>query len=217
MPVVHTRVEERLERWSGTAFLLAGGLFFVSPMAKGLVILTDTSPQVWLVALLVFSGLSVSLVGLLGFYPRLADQTPRLSLAGAVATVIAGAVTLVVFAWMMGIHLLPEFTQVSGLATPPVSVFLALILSLGTAFTLFGIASLWSGVPSRSAGRFLLALASPWILLLVGHSVFSSLPVWLSIALYGLIPMVMLLLGHHLRTVALSTGPETPSNEPIMT
>lgn len=215
MPVVSMRAWGMLGRWSGTAFLVAGGLFLLSPAAKGLVLLTDVSPHVWLVAPLVFSGLSASLVGLLGLYPRLTTRTPRLSLAGVVATVIAGAVTLGTFAWLMGAHLLPRVPGTSGLPAPPAIVFVTLILSLATAYALFGVASAWTAIPSRTAGGLLLALATPWIFLVVAHSMVSSLPAWLSITTYGVIPVVMLVLGHHLRTRTAPTGGETPSSEPI--
>lgn len=214
MPFVSKRSWGMLERWSGTAFLIAGGLFLISPAAKGLVLLTDVSPQVWLVSLLVFAGLSSSLVGLLGLYPQLSRLNPRLSIVCVAATVIAGVWTLVAFAWMMGAHLFPLVSGSNGLPTPPGIVFMSLVLSLASAFLLFGIASSWSAIPSRTVGGLLLSLVVLWGVIIAG-SVFSLLPAWLSVATYGLIPVVMLVVGHQLRTRYAQTMSKLQSSEAI--
>lgn len=188
-------VWETLDHWRPNAFLAAGGLFFASPLAKALVLLTGGPLPDIMVAILAFSGLTAALVGVLGFYPGLAAHVPRHALAGVVTTVIATGVTVGVFLW-----LLSSMTGVAAPAEPPALAFVSLIVVLAGTFAVNGTACLRAAVPSRAVGGLLLALAVPWVVLVsVGAVYGSELPAWISLPTYGAVPLGFLLAGYVLR------------------
>ena len=81
---------ERLETRSATAFLVVGGIWFVDTVllvlerAGGMPIPDPVFP------VLILSALTVSVVGLFGFYPRLANRSRWLASLGIVVTALAG-------------------------------------------------------------------------------------------------------------------------------
>lgn len=206
MTGVRTRLWAALERWRAEAFLSAGGLLLASPTHVSLEWFFDVTLPPWLVALFVLPGLLASLVGVLGLYPRVAGEAPRFAVTGAVAVVLAAANLIVVLGWVLGGSLL---TAVSGMAVgmPPEFLFASLAPTLTTGFVLFGLACLQSGAPSRTVGSLLLSMAAPWVVVLAAMPVFgSAFPPWLTLAIYGPIPFVMLATGYALRTQSRPTG-----------
>lgn len=202
---------ETLDRWRARAFIIAGGLFLTSPAAKGLTLVTAGSPPEWVVALLAFSGLLASLVGLLGFYPELSEQVPRHALAGAVATGVAMGVTVGLFVWLIGTRALAAMSYLAAPVSPPAIVFVSLVAAMATGFAVVGAATLRSSTSSRTVGVLLVALAVPWVVLLVAGAVYGSgLPVWLSLTTYGAIPVGLLATGYSIRGHAHSGENETP-------
>lgn len=193
----------RMERWRALAFVIAGLLLLASPATKALALFVGVSLPTWLVVSLVFPGLLASMVGLLGLYPTLARQVPRLSLAGGVVATIAGSATAVTFGWMLAASV-PALGVVA--TPPPGPVFLSLMVSIALGFALFGVASLRTTVISRSVGLLLLGFAVPWIVIFAVTPVYGSdLPGWLALALYGVMPPVLLATGHVLRDDSVST------------
>jgi hypothetical protein len=204
-----------LARWRARAFLIAGGLLLASPVTKGLTLLADVSPPVWLIALLVFPGLLAALAGLLGMYPRLADEASRLAFAGGVATVFAGCGVTLLFGWVLASSVSLSLGTLT-VTAPPGSVFLSLMVLIASGFCLFGLASLQAAAHSRTTGYLLLGFAVPWVVILAVTPVYGSdLPGWLALAVYGVMPIMLLTTGHSVRDDGpLSDGdplPGTPS------
>jgi hypothetical protein len=193
-----------MERWRATAFVIAGLLLFASPATKALALFVDASLPTWLVVILVFPGLLASMVGLLGLYPTLARQVPRLSLAGGVVAAMAASATAVTFGWMLAASV--PVSIPGGVVTPPPGlVVLSLMVSIALGFALFGVASLRTTAISRSIGLLLLGFAVPWVVILAVTPVYGSdLPGWLALVLYGVIPPVLLATGHVLRDGSVS-------------
>lgn len=194
---------DTLDRWRARAFILAGGLFLASPVAKGLALVTAGSPAEWVVALLAFSGLVASLVGLLGFYPELSEHVPRHALAGAGATGLALFATAGVGAWLLGTRLLSATAFVATPVSLPGVVFVSLVAALATAFAVVGTATLRAPAPRRTIGCLLVALAVPWVTVLAAGAVYAAgVPVWLSLASYGAIPLGLVGTGYSIRNSA---------------
>lgn len=214
MSSVSTRLWRALESRSADAFLVAGVLLLASPTHVGLELFAEVHLPPWLVALFVLPGLLATLVGLAGRYPETADRAPRVALAGGVATALTGLTLVVLLGWILGASLL---NAVVGAAVdlPPDAAFVVLPVLLTLAFVLFGAASLRSAALPRRVGFLLLSFALPWVVSLAGTAVYgSSFPPWLTIAIYGPVPFVMLATGYTLRTATGAVGREDTAVDP---
>ena len=200
-----------LEQWSSTAFFLGGGLLLASPAHIVLELFMDIPLPSWLVALFILPGLMATLVGLLGLYPLLVDRAPILALAGGVVAGITGTILAVIFGWIIGDAFLSAvFGVVVG--TPPAVLFMLLALTMTLGFVLFGVATLRSSSLTRSFGLLLLSFAAPWFVVLATTLVYgSSFPDWLTLAIYGPIPFIMLATAYTLRMKSVATGREDVS------
>lgn len=201
-----------LEEWSPMAFGIGGGLFLVSPVTKGLTLFTDLSPPMWLVTLFVFPGLLVSLVGLLGMYPQLSNETPRLALAGGAVAVVAGGGVTLLFGWVLASIASPIVRGLTITPAPGV-LFLVVMALISTGYVLFGAGSLRSDVFSGFTGFLLLMFAIPWMVILAVTPVYGAdLPRWLALAVYSMMPIVLLSAGYSVRGETIRAHPDTPPN-----
>lgn len=203
------RVGSALERRSAEAFLLAGVLLLASPAHVGLELFINVPLPSWMVASVILPGLIATLVGLVGLYPRIADRAPRMASVGGLFTGLAGTTLVVLLGWILGGSVL---TAASGIAigSPPDVAFLVLAVTMTLAFVSFGTASLRVAVPSRPVGALLLSFALPWIGSLAATAVYgSAFPRWLTLAIYGPIPVVMLATGYGLRIESVPTARES--------
>ena len=210
MPYGNT-VWATLERWRPTAFFLAGTLLLASPVHIVLEVFMDIPLPSWLVGLFILPGLMATLVGLLGLYPLLVNRAPILALVGGVVAGITGTILTVMFGWLLGGALL---SAVSGIVVgrPPAVLFMLLAPTMTLGFVLYGIATLRSPNLPRSFGVLLLSFAAPWFVVLAATLVYgSSFPGWLTLAIYGPIPFIMLATGYTLQTEPVPTGREDVS------
>ncbi len=151
-----------LEARSATFFLIGGALVVVYSALHGIEAATDMvlEPNPF------EFGYVLGFLGLLGLFPTLAEDSPWLARAGAVAAVL-GMVALTAFTV---IHLADLAGLVSSdrAATPAwFDVFIPLALTgFIVGYLAFGVASLRSGVHSRAVGLLLLApgLIVVWML-----------------------------------------------------
>lgn len=153
---------EALDGKSAMLFLVAGGLTVVFAGLLGVEAFTEqTAPED------VFgpAGFAVAYLGLLGLYPTLAEQTPRLARAGAVFAAIGAVGAGVVSLGSLGAAL-------SVLPADPGPVAIVFILGLGVGmvpgYVTFGVASLLAGLHSRRLGVLLLAPPAIFVVMLSG-------------------------------------------------
>src|SRR6056297_1577926 len=85
--VVNKRQWSVLESWSTTLFSLSGGLFVVFAALWAAYAFTGLSSEI-VQDVVGPAGWSAAFVGLLGLYPAIADQNPRLATAGAIFAVL---------------------------------------------------------------------------------------------------------------------------------
>lgn len=200
IPILHL-----LERRSAGAFFLGGGLLLASPTHVVLERFLDVPLPSWVVVLFVVPGLIVSLLGLLGLYPRLAESTPRLALAGGAMAGVGVLIPLSIATWMLGGTLL---TAVAGQAVsqPPAILFQVMAVAMALGFGCFGVATLRTPVPPRKLGYLLLSYAVPWVVVLGSTAVYgSALPGWLVLTIYGPLPFLMLTTGYTLHAHTVQT------------
>lgn len=198
---INTSPRESLEQWSSTAFLVAGGLFLGYAAIKGASMFAGVTPPSAFSVSHGLVALLVTVFGLFRLYPRLSDNTPRLSLAGVVVTVMSGIITVVLLLWLVVTTL-----QIEGYPTIPADApawtAAALLLSfllLAGGFLLFGLASLRTTVFSRMVALLLLVPAAGWIGLMVAHMLFPSGD-YLGLLAYTPISVALLAIGYLLHT-----------------
>lgn len=181
-----------LERWRSTAFLVAGGLVFGFVVSNAVEAFTAAQPPTWVNTLFVSPALVAAAVGLLGFYPLLADRVPRLALASAVVVTVAGMAATVLFV-VTAVNGL-----VAGLQLPFLLVYLLTLLTTILGFVLFGAASLWTSTPSRRIG--LLVLGPPAVNVTMIVTAPMNPPQWATFLISALWTGAILAIGFALRT-----------------
>lgn len=224
MVLTSTRMREPLERASPTLFLLAGAGFFTL-LATGLTV-RYTAASIPRTAYWPLFPLAVtlSMVGLLGLAPRLAERARRAATVGA-AFGIAGAAMLVVG---LGALLLasPPGPYPGSLGLLGAPFFLGL-LAFVPATVIYGVLGLRTGLPSSLVGALLLLVGLLQFGELVGAAVlFSSAGtaapsgsyVLFEMVVYGLIATALVVVGTSLRpdmaraeADAMTSGPESPA------
>lgn len=190
---------ESVEKWSVTAFLVAGGLFLLNTVYEGIGRFTALWEVGFLGAVFYLSALVGMLIGLLGLYPRLADRTPKLARASAAVAAVAAVSTIALLLWA-------SITQLLNQAFPPGILLFATVALIVLGVLLFCAATLRTGVPSRTVGALLLVFVVAWfgglgaaIGVYGGNS-----PDWLAVFLNGASFVVLLAIGYHLRTESVS-------------
>lgn len=184
----------RLGKWNVTAFIVTGLLFLLNTALEGIGRYTAMLGEpTFLNAAIYLSGLVIALVGLLGFYPGLIDRTPRLARvsAGVVAVAATGLTALLVWA---------SLTALLNRPMPPGMLLLLSLVLIVLGFLLFTVASLRTGVPSRTVSLLLGAFVATWALgLILGFVVFAgNAPDWLAVVLNGVSGALMLGIGYDL-------------------
>jgi uncharacterized membrane protein YidH (DUF202 family) len=173
--------QESLDRWSTGAFVAAGLLWLGDAALLGSEVMGLYAHGL-LNGVFIISALLATMIGLLGFYPRLSDQMPRLALVNGAVAAIAAVGLVVTVVWQFAAMAL------SGVSTPPGLTAIPPLVAL----VVFGVAILYSDVPSRAIGAFLLI----YLAVLVAAIGTSE---WLQFALAALLGGVGLVIGyvHH--------------------
>ncbi len=217
---VNAQVWESLEKWSLTAFFVAGVMFAVAVAVIVVAMVTGEWESLSFVSeAFMAAGWVSSLVGLLGLYPALVDWTHWLARASAVFAVL-GMVTLAALAAVSLVAFVVG-SQPGTIPGPvPAAVFLPGMLS-GTvlAFISSSVASLRSNVHSRTTGILLLVpaalfLMNAFVLPLIFEPAPSGVaPPELALGFASAVTLAMLGIGYRLRTEDMSTDREEQAPE----
>jgi hypothetical protein len=198
-------VSRRVEQWSPTLFLLAGVLIMGHASLLGGQAFTEmvTPPDVFAPL-----GHLVALVGLVGLYPALADRTPTLTEAAAVAAAIPAVGWLVLFVWQVG--------DLAGVLSPPTGVLpgivsVTVIVATALTYVLFGLASHRAGARSRTVTWRLVTPAGLFGGLVVSIAVVGASALVGFVFTSGLV-VAYLAIGQSLRIDADPTDGETPAD-----
>lgn len=197
MPFVSTRRWESLETWQSTLFLIAGVLFGINVVIVATGTATGSEKMIMLLGeTFNAAAWAVALVGLLGFYPGVADQSGWLARAGAVCA----AIGVVVFTALSMLSLVYYVEFIDGNIESLVPLLLPGVIIGGIlSFLLFGITSLRSEGHPRTIG--VLLLLPP--LIVVVNILSGAAGVESSYFLLGVVSgllLVMLALGFRLRS-----------------
>lgn len=197
--VQYNTVWDWLESWSTWMFLAGGVLVLIQTIGDVLTLTMDMDLEA--LAFVVFLGLILSYIGLLGLYPRVADQAPRLSRAGLML-VLVPVLLLIVLTVALLASSGPPFSESVGAA-----LFMAIFVGFAVGVVLFGVAILQTGTPSRAVGISLLGFAAGWFVLL-GASIIYGFPIseWLTFLSDGIMAISLLATGFLLYTGASPLG-----------
>ena len=187
------------ERWSATAFVIAGIAWLADTLVVGLELLR-LSPAGVISSGLVLVGLLCSMLGLLGLHGRVADRAPRLALASSLVAAVGGAAIVVQLVWGAAAIAL------AAIPTPPGITTLVLGTLVVVGLASFGITSLYTGLPSHTVGALLVAL----LVVFVGAAVSTE---WVQFGLEGVLSGVSLAIGYLLYTGGSLSQPEAPSSD----
>lgn len=162
MTLVSTQRWESLERMSPTFFLIAGGFFLINAVIVVSGITTSSDRMVTLLGeTFNAAAWAFALVGLLGWYPNLADRSRWLSRIGAICATIG----VVVFTVLSALSLAFYVRIIEGSIQNLVPLILpGVILGGVLSFLLFGIATLRTDIHARAIG--ILFLLPPLIVVL---------------------------------------------------
>lgn len=189
----------------GLGFLLSLALLLVDAMSA------VTVPEMALSVVVVPSFFALCVVALPGFYPYVADASPRLALAGVVAGSVAGATITFETVTKTVLHVLGiiGFTEDG----PLVAGFFLLLFAFFLSLLFYGVASLRSGEPSRLVGLLLLLIVvEPGSALLndVAGLDFGIAVLYVTLAVAG---AALFAIGYQLRGAATRDGRAESASE----
>lgn len=176
MVVSYTDFGRIFERWSETAFLVAGGVWIIDAAIYVLRIISDFSIAGAINGTLLLLALLLTLAGVFGLYVPLTDKAPRLALAGVLFGGVAGLVALTTLVWVVSAGLLNQ-------PMPPGITLAVIVIGSIVSLFLFGNASVRTDIPSRMSGVLLLTLAATLAIWVVTGLLIAT-PEWTAIA-YG--------------------------------
>lgn len=193
------RLQMWLGQWNPIAFLVSGaGLLIAFTLLVVDEVATVNVPELAISVFIVPSLLALFLVGLPGFYPFVADGSPRLALGGVV-TATVGAVTIsVAVLGKITLHFLGVigFTEEG----PLVAGFLIAMLTFFLSVLLYGVASVRSREPSRTVGLLLLVIIVEPAAVLLNDAFGVDVGIVIAFLTLGIAGTAFLAIGYSLRT-----------------
>lgn len=204
----------RLQEWAPSTFIV-GGLGIVGLGVAGALDVAGIVPSPgWLHMILMLGGIWFVFIGLIGFYPTVAQTAPRLSFA-AVLTSSLGWIALTVA--LLGAIVIDLTTHrpfaEPGPWAPPflVGAFILVLLSS----LLYGIICTRSRTPSRTIGLMLFvpfaAILGQALLLVSKIMTGDVLPV-VQLLLAGIAGIAIIAVGYLLRIESTRTGRQVPTD-----
>lgn len=207
MPSSTTLLDGQMSRRSSTSFLVAGLLLIASPTHVGLGAYMGVSLPAWVVAIFVIPGLLAAVIGAVILSRDLSRIAPYWGRSATVVGVVASMLLLTLLIWVVGRPVV-EMTSGVALGQPPGVLFALLAPVLGLTFGLLGLGILSTDSTSDSVGLTLLVMALPWLGVLASTAIVTGpFPAWLTLALYGPLPVFSVVIGYTLRVDTTTTDP----------
>ena len=189
---------EIFEQWCPTA-LAVGGIGILGTTVVGSLDVAgviQSSPRLAMGPLLF--GLWFVFGGLIGYYPRVAEGAPRLSLGGVGTAGIAWVAWTATLLAAIFVDVTSERTFADPGSWAPPLLVVAFILAL-LSFLCYGVASTWSEIPSRTLGVLLLVPVAAFLgqaVLLASKIVTGEVIAVLQLAFGGLIAIALFVISY---------------------
>ena len=203
---------KRLERWSPIGFMVGG----VGSLLSLALLLVDTMSGVtvseMVISVVVIPNLlALTVFALPGFYPYVADASPRLALIGGVAGFVAGAVMAFQLVAKSALHALGiiGFTEDG----PLIGLFFLLMFAFFLSVLFYGIASVRSGEPSRLVGILLLVIIVEPGAALLNDVIGLNFGIAVLYVTLGVAGLALFLIGYSLRDAATASDRAESASE----
>lgn len=206
-----------LGSWSPLSFLVGGIVLLGYAALKTALLLAGIGVSDVVQTTIGHFGLLIAAIALLGFYPRLRDAAPRLSLAGVWLSAVSGVLNIILVLVLVQITLttegypaIPEETPLWG------SLFLLLgLLTIMLGFFLMGSAGLRSDTVPRLTSTLLLLPAVMWVALFVMHAMGVN-GALIGIIVYTPTGASILTIGYRLRRTSVLSDQMQQSTDPTI-
>lgn len=199
MPTDGSKVWSSLERWSPIGFITSGLGFLIALALLVVDATTTVTVSESLVSVFVLpSFLALSFLGLPGFYPYVADASPRLALGGVVAAAVAASSVTVVTVGKIALHLLGivGFTEEG----PLLAGFFLWLVAFFLSVLFYGVASVRTSEPSRVVGLLLLVIIIEPAVTLLNDLVGIDVGIAVAFLTLGIAGAAFLAIGYLLRS-----------------
>lgn len=206
---------ESLEQWSPTAFLVAGAALFGGFFLRAgeLIAVGEQFQAVpeWFFAIFTLIGVIAVSIGLIGFYPYVADRSPWLALGGVIAAAIGGLSIVLAVGGSIVLDLLGILAFTAGEGNPVLlALFFLFIIGLLLSFLLYGIASVRTRSPSLVIGALLLVpIVEPIAVIFFDLLAVVNVGAAGLLATSAIYSVSLLAIGYFLRTVTSEPGRPT--------
>jgi len=196
MSITDTNPWNQLETAGPAAFGLGGLGILVDVILQ---FVTSGSVPGWVNILLGLGGLWAALIGLVGFYPRVADPAPRLALGGVVTGAIGWVALPVGLGWGIILDLTGRTPIAEGPSFGP-QIFISAVVFALLSFLLYGVASSRTDTLSRTVGLTLLIPFLAFLVLIAfffGNNLYGiQLPERAVTALFGIAALGIIAAGY---------------------
>lgn len=196
-------VLDSIKGQTGRLFLIAGGLFVVFAALNGVeTFMNKSAPK----DIFGPAGFAFAFLGMLGMYPRLTDRYRWLTRVGAVFATLGLIASVITSVWHIGIWAAPAVTPTFFAALPA-----GMVLGQFLGYIPFGVASLRTGVHSRTVGLLLVAVPTVLAVMIVtvatGYATSGS-----AVVLGSVQALIHFVIGYTLRTDAIKKDSVTPTD-----
>lgn len=202
MAIGSDAVWQQLGELGPFAFILGGLAVLTDALLNGLETWAAMAFPEWLHIFLGLGGLWILSIGLIGFYPHVAERTPRLALGGLLAGAVGWLTFTVGLGWSILLDVLGQGTVGEG---PPqgTAILLGAVVLVLLSFLLYGLASYRTPAPSKTIGLLLLVPFVSFLVLVglfIGNGVFGvEPPDGLILVLFGVVAVSVIVNGNLLR------------------
>lgn len=209
---------ETLESWSPIAFAIAGLAILADVGIQVATTVSEVTVPGWVSIALGLGGIWVLLVGLVGFYPRVADRARQLALGGVATGILGWLAVTVGLVWAIALAVTDQETIAEG---PPLGpqIFLSTLVLTLLSFLCYGVASSRTHSPSRTVGYLLIVPFATFLLLIalfVGNVTLGfEPPEGIVPAMFGIAALAMIGVGFSLRTGYAPLEPGEPAERAI--
>lgn len=209
---------DALESWSPIALGLAGLAILTDVVIQVATTLSAATVPGWMSIALGLGGIWVLLTGLIGFYPRVADDARSLALGGVATGTLGWLAVTVGLVWAIALAVTNQGTIAEGPPLGPQIFLSTLVLSL-LSFLCYGVASARTHSPSRTVGYLLMVPFATFLLLIalfVGDMVLGfEPPEGIVPTMLGIAALAMIGVGFSLRTGYAPLEPADPAETAI--
>lgn len=211
-----SELREPFERWSPTAFVVGGGGLLLVTVLGGLDVADVYSTPGWGHMIALIGGLWFVFVGLVGYAPRVADGSARLSRIGEVAAAIGLLALSVALLGAVVVDITTQRTFAEGPTWGPPLLAGSFLLVLAS-FLVYAVATVRFDAGNRTVGLLMVAPFAAFLgqaILLASKILTGEVLGTVQLGLAGLAAVAVIGVGYLLRTDVEASGRAEQAGDP---